>query len=423
MNRRRLQGLIPFLFLPVLALAQDEADLGREKNLHRVYEKFNAQPTSEEKWQEAMKQAPNATYDIQKGDTLWDISDTFFGDADFWPKLWSLNSGGIFNPHEITPGDQVEFVAGTVNEAPTVEVKKPGVVIQSPKDEKKESAKAPEPTHEMVDVDLATLDIPMPGKKVVREANSPPGSLPQWKLKASHDLVYVEELRPVVRQHPPAIVRLTSYIQDHALQPLGQVVEAEAAMTAAHENQYVVVKVPGGVAGQKYLVAGDLGILEKTEGGHTTVGTIIEVEGEIVLADVVNPQENLYRALITKGDSLVNVGSSLLTDQVQTMNLEEGGTPTDAEARIMGGAFNNDRKVFGPGEVLFLDHGLPVGQVLNVYRIEQVRDSETKQKQSPRLIGIIRIVKSDAQFSNALVLSAVEELSVGDSTSSQTRVP
>src|SRR5262249_2626627 len=41
---------------------------------------------------------------VQKGDTLWDISQSYFRNPWYWPKLWALNPA-ITNPHWIYPGD------------------------------------------------------------------------------------------------------------------------------------------------------------------------------------------------------------------------------------------------------------------------------------------------------------------------------
>ncbi len=45
---------------------------------------------------------------VRKGDTLWDISNTYFANPWYWPKLWSFNPL-ITNPHWIFPGDLVRL--------------------------------------------------------------------------------------------------------------------------------------------------------------------------------------------------------------------------------------------------------------------------------------------------------------------------
>ncbi len=53
---------------------------------------------------------------VRQGDTLWDISDKYFGNPWTWPELWSLNPQ-VENPHWIYPGDQLRM--RTPGAAPT----------------------------------------------------------------------------------------------------------------------------------------------------------------------------------------------------------------------------------------------------------------------------------------------------------------
>src|SRR4051812_23050953 len=50
-------------------------------------------------------------YTIQKGDTLWDLSQKFLNNPWYWPKIWSLNPS-IENPHWIYPGNKLRLVPG-----------------------------------------------------------------------------------------------------------------------------------------------------------------------------------------------------------------------------------------------------------------------------------------------------------------------
>ena len=46
------------------------------------------------------------THRVEKGDTLWDICEKYYGDPNLWPKLWQMNSF-ITNPHLLKPGDTI----------------------------------------------------------------------------------------------------------------------------------------------------------------------------------------------------------------------------------------------------------------------------------------------------------------------------
>jgi hypothetical protein len=51
-----------------------------------------------------IKQDAPTTYVVEKGDTLWDISNLFLSQPWLWPELWRNNTQ-IENPHLIYPGD------------------------------------------------------------------------------------------------------------------------------------------------------------------------------------------------------------------------------------------------------------------------------------------------------------------------------
>jgi hypothetical protein len=48
---------------------------------------------------------------VRHGDTLWDLSDAYYGNPWQWPRIWTLNPQ-VTNPHWIYPGDQLRLQPG-----------------------------------------------------------------------------------------------------------------------------------------------------------------------------------------------------------------------------------------------------------------------------------------------------------------------
>lgn len=72
---------------------------------------------------------------VEPGDTLWTLSETYFGTADAWPTLWGMNPQ-VTNPHWIYPGDTIFLEYGL---APSKTVR-PNTTSPYPKPQPRTSA-------------------------------------------------------------------------------------------------------------------------------------------------------------------------------------------------------------------------------------------------------------------------------------------
>ncbi|MDP2270779.1 MAG: LysM peptidoglycan-binding domain-containing protein [Archangium sp.] len=118
-------------FAPAGAFAQeDQEDTGDEESVAPegsstiAPEKKARAPSSTGK-----ASSPGTQHTVEKGDTLWDLSQKFLGSPWYWPKVWSYNPE-IANPHWIYPGNEVRFFSSG-EEVPTqVEVGQPETEVE-----------------------------------------------------------------------------------------------------------------------------------------------------------------------------------------------------------------------------------------------------------------------------------------------------
>ena len=86
---------------------------------------------------QTLKHESGIYYTIQKGDTLWDLSQRFYDSPALWPGLWEENDQ-IPNPHWIYPGKRIRLYyqsgtqqIGLVSKPEVSEVKMPVVIPES----------------------------------------------------------------------------------------------------------------------------------------------------------------------------------------------------------------------------------------------------------------------------------------------------
>lgn len=65
----------------------------------------------------------NMYYTIQSGDTLWKISEKFYGTGMYWEKIYQDNKDRISNPNKIYAGQEIVIQMTTLTSAETAERK------------------------------------------------------------------------------------------------------------------------------------------------------------------------------------------------------------------------------------------------------------------------------------------------------------
>lgn len=393
------------------AVKFDPPDLTLEQELHRQYLRAHGVA-------EVPALTPDAyieNYRIQSGETLWSLSQTFYGDGHFWPKVWAQNQS-ITNPHLIRPGHNLQFMLGSEDETPSFRV-----------------SEDDEPGLELVASTSANplIEIPppeIPPKTLIKV----PKSFPEWQTVYKQLPVQITDEKGLLRQRHPLVGKtyLTAFVQEEPLKSIGKFMEADIESALPTVNQYVYIKMNkgSGAPGQRMLVVRDMGRIRRLN-RQTELDVrayMIQIAGEIELSEKVesddDPEEwDVYRALITKAFGLAGELSQtvgIIAGAAEVVNLSFNGTPGSARAQIIGSNKAVSSALYAAGEIVFLNKGSAAGlapdQILDVYADRTIRKPNTTVRVSPAPSGTVRVVRVTENLATAVLLSARDGILPGD---------
>lgn len=403
------------------AFAQNEADARKERRLHQIYQNYYSNPTSPEKWREALGRAKDQTYTIQKGDTLWGISETFFGDPNFWPKIWSLNTN-IYNPHEIAPSGVVSFQSGTAAEPPSLAVgEAPAGTTTGATDAVVDPnapvvGQAPKPViGQYIDVDLGQIKIPPP-KFDPAPPRSLPGSVPRYVFYRDPKKEALLEVSTITRAPTENVpLAINHFVTDTDVQGAGEVVGSELGFSTAGEGQNILVKGSGLGQGMRLMAIRRQGAVRGSEDAIAYgIGGMLEIEAPV------NSGEGIYRARVVKSVGQIAAGDLLVSEELPAI-VPGSGAMSPVNGKIIGGEYSRERRLFGIYNIVYLNagasQGLSVGTHLPVYRNPQVRNADALIRENPAEIGELQIVRVGNGVATAVVVKSLEDIRVGDVTS------
>ncbi|RYZ75136.1 MAG: LysM peptidoglycan-binding domain-containing protein [Proteobacteria bacterium] len=413
-------------------VAIDAPNDAYEKRLSQISGGYKQVP--DVSWEEIVGDRRQENYGIQRGDTLWDISETFFGDGFFWAKLWSQN-GVIGNPHMIVRGKAIRFVAGTEGDAPAIGVmdtlvaSNQEVVSINPL---RETVNERPTYREQVENDITAEEVesgvvleadelipaptlPPPSKrtKLLREL---PGSFrppvaEQFNL--GYDASGIKGA-PSIRAREAAKMMLNSIALDKTPDQLGRVDEIEAQERVAGKGQSVFVRLNKEVpAGTKITFAR----LRPRPSG--AAGPIIDIQGVGVVTTSVHEGRNAYRATVINSLVPVEKGVAVFEFAPPTFVFTREGRRNEAQVTVVGGEYDDKRRLVGAGSIIYLAGGKNVNlQVGDIMGVEAVR-GERRQTSYPKVktpIAIIKIADVRERSATAVILVSTQPVVVGDRT-------
>jgi hypothetical protein len=331
-------------------------------------------------------------YKVQKGDTLWGISQTYLGTPWIWPSVWKENEAEIANPHRIFPGELIWISEGMMRKLTPEEAARLAAAGQAAG----ETPAAPAPD------------------------GAAPEARPIAKPAAEEDPFASLDAAEVADDFKLSIPTLqgVSFVTDEAL-------KASGALMGNHEENYwtvqgqrSIVSVGEGQAhvGDAYTVFRVRRELRHPDTGER-LGYFIQVLGKAEITQLM-PETAWVR--ITESWAEMQPGDRVMPFVEEPDAITEVRVGQAVRGEIV--AFEPYRLRVGDRDFVVLDQGTRSGVVpgrrLTVFRAGRpARDPLTSQMMMvpDDIVGELFVVKSSEKTSLALVTRSDRELVVGDS--------
>ncbi len=294
-------------------------------------------------------------YTVQKGDTLWDLSQKFYSSEWDWPGLWELNDK-IKNPHLIYPGERLKvFFRGglSLENRPT---------MKSKKEEKPVIVEPAKGTVKPVEGEIQlSFYYPLIDKVgfIKRNAISPAGKILRAEndntdLISENDIIYV-------RAHDNGSLTLNTQYQVYE--------------TSIIKNR-----------GVRHSIKGIIQIEERKQDYYTA--KVIETYTDLNPDDLIMEFLERDREFIVKKEN----------DKIN--------------AKII--CNDNDDAMFGLRQVIYMDLGqdsaIKKGQVYTIYKTVGKKEVEFDQIPTGKLI----VLHTEDISSTVLIFAANQEMHPGD---------
>ena len=352
------------------------------------------------------------TYTVQKGDTLWDLSNKFLNNPWYWPKIWSLNPG-IENPHWIYPGAPLKIKTG------------PGGAragVAQVEDGKPADGAAADSMAREGDGEAAPSIAPKPKNDAPDLAVSPHG-----KSEFANNGVSVSGR---LAFQPPNALRIkpAGIISSEELASAGSIDGSfeEREMLAPHDTAYVKFKGSTQPAvGARYALFRKEGTVMNPN-THQPAGERIKILGEVKVISVRGQNATIY--LLDATEEIVRGDLIATWTNTDQKSVEVKPNTKSVEATILS-SDNDDLSSLGEYHQVYIDKGradgVEVGNTLSVHRrgdgmggfggpSDYGNVPQGPGAMADETVGLLVVIDAKEHVSTALVLKSIRELRPGE---------
>jgi LysM repeat protein len=305
-------------------------------------------------------------YVIQKGDTLWGLSEQFFRDSGFWPNLWSRNQQ-LTNPHFIFPGQRLKFYPDRVE-----------IETDINKEDDKSASEAPKASAPIVS---KAIEEPIPEKTFLVSGSE-------------------------------------GFLQSNGSLPAGFIISTYQNRQMVGEDDIVYTDIgqtSRAKVGDRFSIYKKLDAVSHPV-TNLILGHLVIPLGTLQLTEL---EERVSKAIVTKSYMEIGAGSFLTPYRDKKRNIPLKAAEIDLTGYIVETQTGN--KAIASGDVAFLDmgktNGLAVGNLLYVVRdvTPDQRFMDVPVGRFPsEVIGAMVIVDSGETTSTALVVKSIDTIYRGD---------
>jgi hypothetical protein len=360
-------------------------------------------------WDTISKTKKTETYNVQKKDTLSELSQVFFGSPNYWPKIWSLNSY-IGNPHLIYPGNKIGFFMGSVD-GPAPQVFLGG----APKIESKSSIYA-----------LDSVDVQLPPEPVDTPVlENYPRSFPIWQ-SAALDNGQNTSSGEVERQFSKLdsnimTYDLRSFLHQGEIKSYGEIKGfLSVDFNVASSFDEVFIKSDDQLpVGEVFTLVMNRKNVKTPEGKQLLDVFIYEYVGEVKIIEDNKENNGLITGRITRALDMIDKGALLIPGKIPQYNLiysVDEIRPFDA--KLLRGSDNYGHNIVGVGQTVFVskgqNDGLSSGMLLQIKQNREERNPEQELLNIVNQIGVVKIVTTTPNFSTGIVVSSRDFMLPGD---------
>jgi hypothetical protein len=307
-------------------------------------------------------------YTIQKGDTLWDLSNHFNDSPWLWPELWEGNDQ-ITNPHWIFPGERIRLyqksgsqAIGQTNTAQPVAVVSPVVPVK-PAEEEKPAA--------------------------------------PYFLYNSIDRV--------------------GFIRTPPVTPSGTIFEVQGRKVLISQGDVVYIR-PAGEAAKKMLIPGSrhtvFRIMKPTDDPRSeeTIGTQHYILG---IVEVTKKEPDMVLAKVLKSFRTIRVNDMLMPFNQRSSEIELKPSTPGIDGKVI--ISEDHTKLTGEFVLAFIDKGradnIEVGQQYSIYSQQKtvLEKNEISSKSLPPVdFGSLLVLHTEQTTSTVIITNATRVISPGE---------